>query len=113
MSSTSSPKFQVYKTGKSYRFRLKAKNGKIILTGEKYTTKQNCIKGVKSVQKNALQDNSYEERKSKDNKYYFTLKASNGEVIGFSQMYTNTFGRNTGIASVKKNAPKAVIEDLT
>lgn len=48
------PVFSIYqdKAGE-WRFRLKAKNGEIIATGEGYKTKQGCIKGVESVRKNA------------------------------------------------------------
>lgn len=41
---------------------------------------------------------------SSNNKYYFTLKAGNGEVILTSQMYETKQGAETGIASVKVNA---------
>ena len=48
------PKFEVYtdKKGET-RFRLKATNGQIIATGEGYTIKAACLKGIASVQKNA------------------------------------------------------------
>ena len=48
------PKFEVYtdKAGE-YRFRLKAKNGQIIATGEGYTTKKACLNGIESIRKNA------------------------------------------------------------
>jgi uncharacterized protein YegP (UPF0339 family) len=36
-----------------YRFRLKARNGKIIATSEGYTTKAACENGIDSVRKNA------------------------------------------------------------
>ncbi|MBR3634840.1 MAG: DUF1508 domain-containing protein [Lachnospiraceae bacterium] len=48
------PKFEVYKYKKGeFRFRLKAKNGQIIATGEGYSKLDSCLKGVASVQKNA------------------------------------------------------------
>jgi len=49
------PKFEIYtdKAGE-FRFRLKATNGQVIATGEGYTTHANCIKGVESVKKNAV-----------------------------------------------------------
>ena len=49
------PKFEVY-TDKSeeFRFRLKAKNGQVIAVSEGYTTMKNCMNGVASVQKNAV-----------------------------------------------------------
>ena len=48
------PKFEVYKDKKGeFRFRLKAKNGQIIATGEGYSKVDSCLKGIASVQKNA------------------------------------------------------------
>ena len=48
------PKFQVYvdKAGE-YRFRLKARNGEIIATGEGYKAKAGCLNGIESIKKNA------------------------------------------------------------
>lgn len=48
------PKFEMYtdKAGE-FRFRLKARNGKIIATSEGYTTKAACENGIESVRKNA------------------------------------------------------------
>jgi hypothetical protein len=45
-----------------------------------------------------------------DNKYYFTLKAENGEVIGVSETYNSKQAMENGIQSVKENAPLASIE---
>ena len=48
------PKFEIYtdKRGE-YRFRLKARNGEIILASEGYTRKDGCLSGVESVRRNA------------------------------------------------------------
>ena len=48
------PKFEVYldKAGE-YRFRLKAKNGEIIATGESYKQKAGCLNGIDSIKRNA------------------------------------------------------------
>lgn len=43
----------------------------------------------------------------------FDLKASNGQVIATSEVYTTLDACKNGIASVKKNAPVANIEDQT
>lgn len=43
----------------------------------------------------------------------FDLKASNGEVIATSEVYTSLDACRNGVASVKKNAPAANIEDQT
>ena len=48
------PKFEVYqdKSGE-FRFRLKARNGEIILASEGYKEKKSCLNGIESVKKNA------------------------------------------------------------
>lgn len=48
------PKFEMYtdKAGE-FRFRLKAKNGEIILVSEGYKAKASCVNGIESVKKNA------------------------------------------------------------
>ena len=43
----------------------------------------------------------------------FDLKAGNGEVIASSEVYTTEDACMNGIASVKKNAPAAAVEDQT
>ena len=49
-----SGKFEVYedRSGK-FRFRLKAKNGEIIATGEGYKALAGCKNGIESIRKNA------------------------------------------------------------
>jgi len=90
-----------------YRFNLKADNGQIILTSETYTTKAACKNGIDSVKNNARNDNNYEKLTSSNNKFYFYLKASNGQIIGTSEMYESSAGRDNGILSVKTTAPSA------
>ncbi len=48
------PKFEVYndKAGE-FRFRLKARNGEIIATGEGYKAKPSCLNGIESIRRNA------------------------------------------------------------
>ena len=48
-----------------------------------------------------------------DGSPYFNLIATNGQVIGSSQMYANETNRDNGIASVMNNAPDAEVVDLT
>ena len=95
-----------------FQFNLKASNGQVILTSEGYTTKSACLNGVDSVKKNAVDINRFEKKVAKNGKPYFNLKASNGQVIGASQMYANEKNCDNGIASVMKNAPDAEVVEL-
>lgn len=48
------PKFEVYTDKKGeFRFRLKARNGEIIATGEGYKAKSSCLNGIDSIRRNA------------------------------------------------------------
>jgi uncharacterized protein YegP (UPF0339 family) len=93
-----------------FQFNLKAGNGEVILTSEGYTTRAACDNGIESVKKNAADDARYDRKTSSNGKNYFNLKASNGQVIGTSEMYESSTGMENGIASVKKNAPDASVE---
>lgn len=101
----------VIKTGSNgqYYFSLKADNGQKILASEGYITKAGCMNGIDSVKANAKSDSNYERKISSNGKYYFNLKASNGQIIGTSEMYESSAGRDSGIDSVKYNAPGASV----
>ena len=46
-------KFEVYPSGKGFRFRLKAANGETVALGEEYTTKQAAINALDSIKRAA------------------------------------------------------------
>ena len=107
-------KFQIKKRSNGeFQFNLKAGNGEIILTSEGYKTRAGCDNGIESVKKNAPDDSRYDRLTSKNDKYYFNLKAGNGEIIGTSEMYESMESRDGGIDAVKRNAPVAIIDDET
>ena len=58
------PIFEVYadKAGE-FRFRLKARNGEIIATGEGYKAKKSCLNGIDSIKRNAPEAEVVEEKK--------------------------------------------------
>ena len=95
-----------------FQFNLKATNGQVILTSQGYKTKATCLNGVESVKKNAVEEKRFDKLVAKNGKPYFNLKATNGQIIGQSQMYASERNRNNGIASVMKNAPDAVVVEI-
>lgn len=96
-----------------FQFDLHAENGQVVLVSEGYVTKANCLNGIESVRTNATENSQFDLKMSNDGKSYFNLKASNGQVIGTSQMYNSDEALSKGVASVKANAPGATIEDKT
>jgi len=106
------PKFQIYRSVGEYRYRLKSKNGEIILHGDGYPTKQSCLRGIEYVKANAPYYGRYDRRTSPGNKYYFNLKSRNREVIGVSEKYESEWEREQGIEDVRRDAPEAPVEDI-
>ena len=107
-------KFVITKRGNGeFQFNLKAGNGQTILSSEGYATKAGCANGIESVKTNSQDESRYDKKESSSGKPYFTLKATNGQIIGSSEMYESTSSRDSGIASVKSNAPEAITDDQT
>lgn len=98
---------------KKFYFRLKSANGQVILQSQGYAGKKSCLNGVESVRTNSRDDSRFETKTSANGRHYFVLKASNGQVVGRSQMYKGSSGCANGIASVKKNAAGAKLVDAT
>ncbi len=100
------------RTNGEFQFRLKAGNGQVILASEGYKTKSACLNGVESVKKNSQEDARFDRLESKNGKFYFNLKATNGQIIGTSEMYETNASMENGIASVAKNAPDAEVKEM-
>ncbi len=112
MEQTMAGKFEAY-TGKNgeHFFRLKSGNGEVVLTSQGYKAKDDCANGIASVRKNSQRDGAFETKAATDGRQYFVLKATNGQVVGQSQMYKTASGCANGIDSVKRNAPDAPVTE--
>lgn len=109
-----SARYELFKaTNSHFYFRLRAGNSQIILQSEGYLQKSGAENGIQSVRENSPFDSRYKRLTSNRNKPYFTLTALNGQVIGVSEEYETTQGRENGILSVKQNGPTAPVVDLT
>lgn len=94
-----------------FRFILKAGNAETILNSELYKAKASAENGIASVQANCSNDDRYERKTAANGKAFFNLKATNGQVIGTSQMYASEASRDKGIVSVKENGTSTTIKD--
>jgi uncharacterized protein YegP (UPF0339 family) len=103
-------KFVTYtgQDGKFY-FKLKAGNGEVILTSQGYKGEKDRNNGVESVRKNSQVEARFQTKAAADGRSYFVLTATNGQVIGTSQMYKSESGCANGIKSVAKNAADAAV----
>ena len=116
------------------RFHLKAANGQIVAVSHSYGTKENALKGIASIKKNApiaktadltlggpmpehqpgiARDPVFEIQFNAPDRYRFHLIAANGQIVAVSQSYLSKQAAENGIESVKTNAPMAKIIDQT
>jgi uncharacterized protein YegP (UPF0339 family) len=100
-------------SGDKFLFNLRSGNHQVILASQRYASKASALGGIESVRKNSPSDARYGRLTAKDGSHYFTLTATNGEVIGTSEMYPTTAARDKGIESVKANGPAAPVQDQT
>lgn len=96
-----------------YHFNLVANNGQVILTSQGYSAHASCLNGIDSVRRNAADASKFVSKTASDGRPYFVLMATNGQVIGNSQMYSDESACQKGIASVQANAAAADIDDQT
>ena len=96
-----------------FNFSLKNDADKTLLKSEQYNSKASAQNGIEAVRKNAGDDGRYDLKESSSGKFYFNLKAANGQIVGTSSMYASDGERAQAVAYVKKGAAHAgVIEDL-
>ncbi len=81
--------------------------GKTLLKSELYKQKSSCLNGIESVKKNAQEEKNYEKLSSQNGKFYFNIKASNGQVVGTSVMFTSEAERQNAVDKLVAACHKA------
>ncbi len=120
-------KFVIDRTEGGYKFRLKAGNGETIGTSTGYDTRTACVKGIECVINSAMEADiedltvkkgggkrlpKFEIYRDEEKKFRFRLIHKNGSYVLDSQAYTVKASCQSGIRSVRENAPKAEVEEV-
>jgi len=95
-------------TDGQFFFDLVSDDGKKLLAGAKYPVKSGVFDGIASIKMYARDTTRYEKR-VKDGKAYFTLKAANQDVIGVSDLYDNEDLRDQALSKVIHSSTDAAI----
>jgi uncharacterized protein YegP (UPF0339 family) len=80
-----------------FRFNVKDNENNIILKSEGYSTAQMRNKGINSLKNNGKLEDAYNRETSVDYRYYFNVKATNGEIIATSILYSSQTARDRAI----------------
>jgi uncharacterized protein len=95
-----------------YTFSFLDTAGASVVRSENYGVKKSCLNGIESVRKNSQADSRYELAESKNGKFYFNLKATNGQVVATSTLFASEALRSDAIAFLKAHAPEMPIEEV-
>ena len=96
--------------GGQFNFSLKNDADKTLVKSEQYNTKAAAENGIESVKNNADNAARYDAKTSDSGKFYFNLKAGNGQIIGTSPMFADAAARDAAIAETQKVAKEAATE---
>jgi len=83
-----------------FNFQLRAKNGRVVLRSESYTSEAAALNGTFSVADNGTREQNFEVLEAANGDYYFNLRATNGQIIGTSQMYSTKSNATHGMRSI-------------
>jgi|GEM_PF-1333542 len=99
-----------------FYFNLLASNGQILFQSEGYKNETARNNGISMFLMIVSNESNFERKLSATKKFYFIVKATDGNILGFSRMYDLGFSRmyeseasrDNGIEAVKNNALDAL-----
>lgn len=105
-------KFHLKKTkDDQFHFNLHVANDEVIFTSKLYKTEDSALSGIESVRKNPQRDGALGIEPANNGKFHLVLKATNGQVVGQSQLYTSQASAEASVQSVKRTAPETGFSD--
>ncbi len=84
---------------------------KVIIKSENYKAKKSALNGIESVRKNSQIDSRYELKEAKNGKFFFNIKASNGQIVGTSAFFNTKDERDKIIQKLKQEAKDAPLKE--
>ncbi|MCP3870661.1 MAG: YegP family protein [Gammaproteobacteria bacterium] len=96
------------KTNEPYTFSFVDGEYRAIVRSESYREKKNALKGIASVKNNCMNNARYEMKESRNGKFFFNVKARNGQVVGTSALYESRDERRDAVERLKIGARDAI-----
>ncbi|NPA44760.1 MAG: YegP family protein [Chlorobi bacterium] len=95
-----------------FTFNFVDNGGKVIVKSENYAQKASAKNGIESVKKNSKFDERYELKSAKNGKFFFNLKATNGQIVATSMFFATESDRAKAIELLKAEAQDAPVEEV-
>lgn len=85
----------------TYRFRVNTSSGNTILESIDFTTMEDIKKSIVDLQESINERKIIERKTDHSGKFLFQLKNKEGQLIGYSQLYSSEAGMENGIKNLK------------
>jgi uncharacterized protein YegP (UPF0339 family) len=93
-----------------YYFQLLASNGERLMRSDSYKSLASAKKGVASAQKYGVSADRFEVLETDADEAYFTLRATNGQLLALSDTYSSKSAAQRGVDAVVKSVKNAATE---
>ncbi|HVV85700.1 MAG TPA: DUF1508 domain-containing protein [Kofleriaceae bacterium] len=90
-------RFDLWKDSGSYVFQFVSAAGETLVDSQDYSSRTAALNGLVSVMDNGAQESRYTVVAGADGKAHFELHATNGQVIGTSQVYASKADAGTAV----------------
>ncbi len=101
-------KYEIFKEGEYFKYRLKASNGEVLCVSEIYSSEKGCFEAIENVKKN-LSVGTITIGSDKNGLYTFTLKAKNGRPLIVSANYSTKERVESAMNSFKRFANTSIV----
>jgi uncharacterized protein YegP (UPF0339 family) len=95
-------RFELFKSGSSNYFRLRAGNGEIVLASQGYSSKAAARTGIASVLENGVVTERFDRIEGADGKVRIRLVANNGAVIATGEPYASRSNAERAITRISE-----------
>ena len=94
-------KFEIFREGQFYKFRLKANNGEVLCVSELYKTLEGCKQAIQTVKRN-VKEGSFTVRADKNGMFKFKMFAKNHRALIVSSGYPSRANCESALESFKR-----------
>ncbi|MDP1662485.1 MAG: YegP family protein [Phycisphaerales bacterium] len=84
----------------------------LLLSSDKFATKEAAHHAIERVKTNAAIDERYEKKASNINRLFFVLTGDDQQVLATSGRFDSEADRDAAMHEIKSNAPGAAIKDM-
>ena len=96
-----------------YYFFLVVDDGRILLRGEEYPSKDHCLNAIKATMGNVRHEESYERVVREDGQRYFMLIAPDPATLATSPRFSSRLNLEHAVLMTMRVGPGAPVVDLT